>query len=958
MSLSISNCLIINSINYHSLVSNFILVPTLHNFCSLITIIRVFYFLLHINCLISNINIFLTQVGMYAPKSILQKDVFNHIQQKLIILINVTKLGRKRKMEQVCMSTSNTLPQHIYIHRVVPQSEKDGFKSKRQWPISQLRVVDGKERVNASNTLEFELHFERAYKWSATKTGDKSYFLSVLYSVVCQFSDRNKIDIRNLDVTKLKKELSGTQFMDPSLVVTEDPDMAMLGVLPEDSQEEYQDLSVKEEQDLNRLFSQTAWAISNAEAFTGQLAGELELLDEQNIETIMRSEVQITQLMGVLDHAVQELEHMSDHLADCETLLQAARESIEVVQLRDSNLDVEERNSKLLYKDIQVLINKLDLDGNTQDILLQQPLTGGCLDICIDRAVLLLTALNQEFDSGTAMMRSVIDQKQYINTIKESFVARLHRHLITEFKDTMPRENVEMGIFTDFPTLPSHDRIHKKLTLYARLTFWLKMAEPDRLQESVKDYINSAAPLYNDEFRNFFHEIKKSAFKVTDRSKLPLKRTGSKMAMSGSTLEIPDLPALKTAYSGGLARSESVSSNISSFSDGSSAEESDRFENIFSIIVNQFQLVCQREQTFLSNFFHYNSEDNCDPAFLQEEALRGAVENTSLEVGRTMNQDLKLCLTKLFDTLKIELEGFIHRVNDVGTPFQILYILQYIYAKVKPKVIDPSSMNYFEICLNLCLPSLQNHFDKYFTSFKRQIEDIKNQKRTKDSTILSCVRKYISFLVSAKAIMSKFDFTNIGHIERYFRTLMESVSKTIEKASFELNKPRSDVCRFENYQFLFLKLSELKIKCLEGCKEEAKKKKTEFVEAYTRSMLGRPLERLSLFFEGVESQLKKGTKPEEIGFISELHKQELRRCVSLYPGKEVRKGLETIFKKVDKHLSSELGMNQVVLYQMQTQMIVQYKNINDLIDRCYPDTSIKLDFTIGDLIQYFSDIKQ
>ena len=892
---------------------------------------------------------------MYAPKSNLLKDVFNPIQQTLIIFINVTKIGRKRKMEQVCMSMSSTLHQH-YIHRVVAQSEKDGFKSKRQWSISQLRLVDGKERINAINTLEFELHFDRAYKWSATKPADKSYFLSALYNVICQLPDRNKIDIRNLDVTKLKKELSGTQYIDPSRVNTEDPDMVMLGVLPEDAQEEYQDLSVKEEQDLNRLFSQTAWAISDAEAFTGQLAGELELLDEQNIETIMRSEVQITQLMDVLDKAVQELEHMSDHLADCETLLQAARESIEVVQLRDSNLDVEERNSKLLYKDIQVLINTLDLDGNTQDILLQQPLTGGCLDICIDRAFLLLTALNQEFDRGTAMMRSVIDQKQYINTIKESFVARLHRHLNSEFKESMPRENIEIGIFTDFPTLPSHERIHKKLILYSRLTLWLKIADPDRLQESVKDYINSAAPVYADEFRNFFHETKKSAFKVTDRSKLPLKRAGSKMTVSGSTLEIPDLPGLKSGYSGGLARSESVSSNISSFSDGSSAEDSDRFEHMFSIIVNQFQLVCQHEQNFLSNFFHFNSEENCDPAFLQKEALRAVVEDTSLEVGRTMNQDLKLCLTKLFDTLNTELKGFIHRVNDVGTPFQVLYILQYICIKAQPKVIDPSSMNYFEICLNLCLPDLKNYFDKYLISFKRQIEDIKNQKRSKDSTILSCVRKYIAYLVSVKGIMNKFD-SNMGDIERYFQTPMESVSKTIEKASFELNKPRSDVCRFENYQFLFLKLSELKIKCLEGCKEEAKKKKTEFVEAYTRSMLGRPLERLSLFFEGVESHLKKGTKPEEIGFISEFHKQELRRCVSLYPGKEVRKGLETIFKKVDKHLSSELGMNQVVLHQMQTQMIALYKNINDLIYRCYPDTGIKLDFTIEDLVKYFSEIK-
>ena len=894
---------------------------------------------------------------MYATKLKLQKELFDPIREKLVFVINVNKIGRKRKSEQVCVTLTKSSPQHIYIHQVT-QSEKDIFKSKRHWPISQLRLVDGKERVNMNNTLEFELHFERAFKWSATQVGDKSSFLSALYKIICQFADKSKIELRNLDVTRLKKELFGMKnlYPDRSNVDAQDQELAMLGVLPEDGQEEYQDLSAKEEQDLNRLFSQTAWAISDAEAFTGQLVGELEQLDQQNIETIMRSEVQITQLMAVLDNAVQELERMSDHLSDCETLLQAARESIEVVQLRDTNLDVEERNSKLLYKDIQVLIGKLELDMNTQDILLHQPLTGDCLSICTDRAFQLLDALSEDFDSGTAMMRSVIDQKQTLNNLKDAFVARLHRHLVFEFKEAMPRESVDIAYLSEFPSLPSHDRVQRKLVLYSRLSSWMKIADPDILQDTIRDYISAAAPLYSDEFRNFFHEIKKSAFKVHDRSKLPLKRTGSRAIPTGSTLEIPDLYASKSTSIGHLSRSESISSNISNFSEGSSAEESDKFEHVFSVLVNQLQPLCQREQSFLEKFFHFGSEEGSDTG-LKEGSLRAGTEDTQLEVGRTMNQDLKLCLTKLFDSLKPELEGFIHRVNDAGSPFQILYLLQYIYSRVKPKVIDPSSMNYFEICLNHCLPSLQNYFDKYFISFKRQIEDIRNLKRTKDSGILACVRKVVTFLVNAKSIMSKFEFTNIGHLERYFLTLMESVSKTIEKASFELNKTRGDVCRFENYQFMFSKLSEVKIKCLEGCKEEAKKKSREFVEAYTRSMLGRPLERLSLFFEGVESQLKKGTKPEEIGFISEFHKTELRRCVSMYPGKEVRKVLDSIYKKVDKHLSPEMGMNQVVWHHMQTQLIAQFNNITRLIERCYSDANVKLDFTLEDLSRYFSDIR-
>ncbi len=41
---------------------------------------------------------------------------------------------------------------------------------------------------------------------------------------------------------------------------------------------------------------------------------------------------------------------------------------------------------------------------------------------------------------------------------------------------------------------------------------------------------------------------------------------------------------------------------------------------------------------------------------------------------------------------------------------------------------------------------------------------------------------------------------------------------------------------------------------------------------------------------------------------------------------------------------------------MQEEFITQYKCIEDLIQRCYPGSQISLDFTIEDVLQYFSDI--
>ena len=43
---------------------------------------------------------------------------------------------------------------------------------------------------------------------------------------------------------------------------------------------------------------------------------------------------------------------------------------------------------------------------------------------------------------------------------------------------------------------------------------------------------------------------------------------------------------------------------------------------------------------------------------------------------------------------------------------------------------------------------------------------------------------------------------------------------------------------------------------------------------------------------------------------------------------------------------------------MQEEFIRQYKNIEDLIHRCYPGAMVALEFSIDDILTFFSDIAQ
>ena len=68
---------------------------------------------------------------------------------------------------------------------------------------------------------------------------------------------------------------------------------------------------------------------------------------------------------------------------------------------------------------------------------------------------------------------------------------------------------------------------------------------------------------------------------------------------------------------------------------------------------------------------------------------------------------------------------------------------------------------------------------------------------------------------------------------------------------------------------------------------------------------------LQEFFEGVQSRVSQGVKESEIGYQMAFSRAELRRVIKEYPAKEVKKGLEALYKKVDKHLSEEENLLQV-----------------------------------------------
>ena len=71
---------------------------------------------------------------------------------------------------------------------------------------------------------------------------------------------------------------------------------------------------------------------------------------------------------------------------------------------------------------------------------------------------------------------------------------------------------------------------------------------------------------------------------------------------------------------------------------------------------------------------------------------------------------------------------------------------------------------------------------------------------------------------------------------------------------------------------------------------------------------------------------------------------------------KVKKGLDKLYHKMEKDMS-DASQLEVTWGIMQKAFIEQFKEFEDLIEKCYPGSSITLVFTIEDLTNYISQAK-
>lgn len=78
----------------------------------------------------------------------------------------------------------------------VKKNDKNVYKNKRKWLLSDLKLVDGKN-IDLE-THEFDLHFDKVYKWFASNLQERQNFIMQLWKYCCRHLPKEKPNFENV----------------------------------------------------------------------------------------------------------------------------------------------------------------------------------------------------------------------------------------------------------------------------------------------------------------------------------------------------------------------------------------------------------------------------------------------------------------------------------------------------------------------------------------------------------------------------------------------------------------------------------------------------------------------------------------------------------------------------------------------------------------------------------------
>ncbi|KAJ7169718.1 exocyst complex component sec3 subunit [Mycena filopes] len=696
-----------------------------------------------------------------------------------------------------------------------------------------------------------------------------------------------------------------------------------------------------------------------ADLIEARLLDELLALEKANIHSFLESDDLIDVVLKYMDEAVVELDNMDSLVSSYKIHLNAVGDDISFIQSQNRGLQVQTQNQRALLAELENLLQTVQVDKEALATLTQESLeksTG------IQRLEEAATELYKALQAGQDTdMAATMERLQEYRTHNAQFCKRVFDFLSIMFtaQSQMLLGNTDGLTKAEKKGRPGvimHQDIEQYLGRYAGLMLYLKEMDEKVYGKLCAAYFSAASELHNTQIKAllsvYINFVRKASEEDQDHGFGPTPTVGT--YAKGAT-------GMRRA--GTIMRSplEARNKDKDKPSDGAM-----RASEVFVLILDQVAAMIYREDEFIADFLQINDAAltfadymNLDNYFRRQASRSVGLSQSTVKLVRGA---MELIFGFLPEELKTWLDNAVAKDS-----LQIIGLLGCIERFIAEA--DERGNMFLLNALGKQHTRLKGLFDRHINEQIKGVEQTKltSKKRKGVAHFVKHFPIYIgqveSQLIGADALEIR--ATVDAAYERIVQSMFESLKQMAKMDGEGEDKGQLNyhVILIENMHHFVAETSQIEIGSVTVFLRRAEGIYDENLGAYVKIVLRRPFGKLIDYFEGVE-RLLKTTAPSEVSTNANYNKSALKKVVKEYNAKDIRKHVDALFKRVEKHFTEASekatteeksggiapGTVMVGVWKACEEELLRVTELmTKRISQCYADSGVTLDYTAADV---------
>ncbi|MCJ1280844.1 hypothetical protein MMC26_000161 [Xylographa opegraphella] len=731
---------------------------------------------------------------------------------------------------------------------------------------------------------------------------------------------------------------------------------------------------------------------------TGSWLGSLEHTDER-----------VTVVSNMLDKAIAECEELDGLLTLYNVELGTLSEDIAYIEAQSQGLQVQTANQRLLYGELKTLLETITISSSQLKVLKEASLTSpqGVQDV--ENALISLYKAMVTIDPGlrqtnsrpssanghsladpssaidkvgneVSTMRAVQEKKDRYRIESVEFVQRFKQQMSAKFLEAEAETSTAIEKNRHGTLLNSSSKLDLRrrdasragLWIYSPLMLFAREMEVFEWEEILRIYEGTAKRPYQEEFKENITAWKRIARKPTGEEQEYLFTIQEK--------ESDNIVARKlTVKRTKTIREGSRNSSNEKLQDG----RINGFEAFAGALFDMSQAIFV-EQNFVVDLFHVSSLENVEfpdvVATSSPEKRLGSNlgERKLFDPDRSMAKRVQNMMDDVFSFWPSEMQNLVDWVVKQDT-LQIVGLIFAIESKLSE--LEETNQEFLIQTLSKLHSRLTIRFERFIDEQIRGIEDTK-VKIKKRKGVIAFVKTFPYFSASLEIMLPtpRADTYDVRHLvndvyTKINKTMFESL-KFIAKESpvvMTAQKPQGQLVgdaedkEILNYHILLIEnmnhyFEEVDVRgnsVLGSWRDRAIHEMAEHMDLYLSAVIRRPLGKLLDFLESTESLLANATDgPTSIATRASHSRSTFKKLLSTFDAKEIRRGIDTLKKRVEKHFGDaddpNLSRNlvQTVLRECEERYVSVHDRTGRIVAEVY-EGGLEIEFKKEDVASAF-----